>query len=54
MPLWKQQSIAFRLAMKEVRGGEKTEEELDYLKKEKKLVKSSMFKCKFCTRTFNE
>jgi hypothetical protein len=33
MPLWKQQSMAFRLAMKEVRGGKKTEEELQFQQK---------------------
>jgi hypothetical protein len=26
MPLWKQQSLAFRLAMKEMKGGRKTQE----------------------------
>jgi len=40
--------------MKEVRGGKKTEEELVYQQKEKKIINSSMFKCHFCGRHFNE
>jgi hypothetical protein len=39
--------------MKEVKGAKKTQEELEFQQKEKKIMKDSMFKCKFCGRSFN-
>lgn len=54
MPLWKQQSLAFRTAMKAVKGGSRTEEEVKFLQNQNKMMKSSMFKCKHCGRSFNE
>ena len=46
--------MAFRIAMKKAKGKAPTPEELNFLAKEKKIVNSTMFKCKFCSRTFNE
>ena len=54
MPLWKQQSLAFRTAMKAMKGGSRTEEEVKFLQNQNKMMKSSMFKCKHCGRSFNE
>jgi hypothetical protein len=45
--------MAFRIAMKNAKGKAATQEELNFLAKEKKIVSSTMFKCKFCSRTFN-
>ena len=46
--------MSLRLAMKQMRGAKVSEEEIKVVKKIEKSEKSSMFKCKFCGKRFNE
>lgn len=54
IPKWKQDSLAFRMAMKQVKGTKLTEEEVQLSKAVKEVAKSDLTKCKFCGRSFNE
>lgn len=40
--------------MKQIKGKPKTEEEINFAKKEKEITQSNLTKCKYCGRSFNE
>jgi transposase-like protein len=54
VPEWKRQSMALRMAMKQMRGGKVSEEDIKEVKQIQKMEQKSMFKCKFCGKRFND
>ena len=54
MPKWKAESLAFRAGLKQNKNGPLTQEDKNIIQQSKEAEQSSMVKCPYCGRTFNE